>query len=129
MELNEFKNYLQDRGLDFEDEQLWMDEYLGDYTWRDIHDLFESIFAYKKIADGEIDRRGKQLKKIQDIVSVIENEYLLMKLLLDFSKDKDFIIVDCLHIDKINDVGRRIPMSDQGVRLTGSRHHRENIQI
>ncbi len=32
------------------------------------------------------------LKKIQDIISVVENEYQLMKLLLDFSEDKDFII-------------------------------------
>ena len=32
------------------------------------------------------------LKKIQDIISVVENEYQLIKLLLDFSKDKDFII-------------------------------------
>ena len=32
------------------------------------------------------------LKKIQDIISVVENEYLLMKMLLDFSEDKDFII-------------------------------------
>lgn len=32
------------------------------------------------------------LKKIQDIISVVENEYLLMKVLLDFSKDKDFMI-------------------------------------
>lgn len=32
------------------------------------------------------------LKKIQNILRVIENEYLLMKLLLDFSKDKDFVV-------------------------------------
>jgi heat-inducible transcriptional repressor len=32
------------------------------------------------------------LKKIQNILKVIENEYLLMKLLLDFSKDKDFVV-------------------------------------
>ncbi len=32
------------------------------------------------------------LKKIQAIIRVVENEYLLMKLLLDFSKDKDFMI-------------------------------------
>src|SRR4030043_1278967 len=32
------------------------------------------------------------LKKIQNVLRVIENEYLLMKLLLDFSRDKDFIV-------------------------------------
>ncbi|GAG85757.1 unnamed protein product, partial [marine sediment metagenome] len=32
------------------------------------------------------------LKKIQNILRVIENEYLLMKLLMDFSRDKDFIV-------------------------------------
>ena len=32
------------------------------------------------------------LKKIQNILKVIENEYLLMKLLLDFSRDKDFVV-------------------------------------
>jgi heat-inducible transcriptional repressor len=32
------------------------------------------------------------LKKIHNILRVIENEYLLMKLLLDFSDDSDFII-------------------------------------
>jgi len=32
------------------------------------------------------------LKKIHNILRVIENEYLLMKLLLDFSEDSDFII-------------------------------------
>jgi len=32
------------------------------------------------------------LKKIQDIISVVENEYMLMKVLLDFSKDKDFMV-------------------------------------
>ncbi|MBU4314201.1 MAG: heat-inducible transcriptional repressor HrcA [Actinobacteria bacterium] len=32
------------------------------------------------------------LKKIQNILRVIENEYLLMKLLMDFSEDKDFIV-------------------------------------
>ncbi|GAG74231.1 unnamed protein product, partial [marine sediment metagenome] len=32
------------------------------------------------------------LKKIQNILRVIENEYLLIKLLMDFSRDKDFIV-------------------------------------
>jgi len=32
------------------------------------------------------------LKKIQNILRVIENEYLLMKLLLDFSSDSDFVV-------------------------------------
>jgi heat-inducible transcriptional repressor len=32
------------------------------------------------------------LKKIQNVLRVIENEYLLMKLLLDFSRDEDFIV-------------------------------------
>jgi heat-inducible transcriptional repressor len=32
------------------------------------------------------------LKKIQNILRVIENEYLLMKLLLDFSGDSDFMV-------------------------------------
>jgi len=32
------------------------------------------------------------LKKIQNVLKVIENEYLLLKLLSDFSRDKDFIV-------------------------------------
>jgi heat-inducible transcriptional repressor len=32
------------------------------------------------------------LKKIQNVLRVIENEYLLMKLLLDFSRGEDFIV-------------------------------------
>jgi heat-inducible transcriptional repressor len=32
------------------------------------------------------------LKKIQNVLKVIENEYLLMKLLCDFSRDKDFVV-------------------------------------
>lgn len=32
------------------------------------------------------------LKKIHNILKVIENEYLLMKLLLDFSSDSDFVV-------------------------------------
>lgn len=32
------------------------------------------------------------LKKIQDILRVIENEYLLMKMLLDFSEDNRFVV-------------------------------------
>jgi heat-inducible transcriptional repressor len=32
------------------------------------------------------------LKKIQNVLKVIENEYLLMKLLSDFSRDKDFVV-------------------------------------
>src|SRR4030042_4204310 len=32
------------------------------------------------------------LKKLQNVLRVIENKYLLMKLLLDFSRDKDFIV-------------------------------------
>ncbi len=32
------------------------------------------------------------LKKIQNVLKVIENEYLLMKLLSDFSRDKEFVV-------------------------------------
>ena len=32
------------------------------------------------------------LKKIQNVLKVIENEYLLLKLLSDFSRDKDFVV-------------------------------------
>ena len=32
------------------------------------------------------------LKKIQNIMQVVENEYLLTRLLLDFSRDRDFMV-------------------------------------
>jgi len=49
IDIDDFKKFLESQGCQFDDDGLWMEDRLSEYTWADIFELFISYVSSRVV--------------------------------------------------------------------------------